>query len=115
MFGKRNTIAPQPPAPKQPSAEPPRPEREGTDQLVTSGPSEPASAPPSDAPKPPAEPRQAPPPPDVKAARKPMESARSEEYYDVKTTVFNALIDTIDLTQLAKLDPDAAREEIRDI
>ena len=41
--------------------------------------------------------------------------ARSEEYYDVKTTVFNALIDTIDLTQLAKLDPAAAREEIRDI
>jgi pilus assembly protein CpaF len=39
----------------------------------------------------------------------------SEEYYDVKTTVFNALIDTIDLTQLAKLDSIAAREEIRDI
>ena len=27
----------------------------------------------------------------------------------------NALIDTIDLTQLSKLDPEAAREEIRDI
>src|SRR5512139_1183479 len=39
----------------------------------------------------------------------------SEEYYDVKTTVFNALIDTIDLTQLSKLDSSAAREEIRDI
>src|SRR5215510_5082377 len=39
----------------------------------------------------------------------------SEEYYDVKTTVFNALIDTIDLTQLAKLEAAAAREEIRDI
>ncbi len=39
----------------------------------------------------------------------------SEEYYDVKTTVFNALIDTIDLTQLAKLEVAAAREEIRDI
>ena len=39
----------------------------------------------------------------------------SEEYYDVKTTVFNALIDTIDLTQLAKLDIASAREEIRDI
>ncbi|MFN0218534.1 MAG: CpaF family protein [Hyphomicrobium sp.] len=39
----------------------------------------------------------------------------SEEYYDVKTTVFNALIDTIDLTQLAKLEGPAAREEIRDI
>ena len=39
----------------------------------------------------------------------------SEEYYDVKTTVFNALIDAIDLTQLTKLDQAAAREEIRDI
>jgi pilus assembly protein CpaF len=47
----------------------------------------------------------------------PQEAQRrhSEEYYDVKTTVFNALIDTIDLTQLAKLDAAAAREEIRDI
>ena len=47
----------------------------------------------------------------------PVETSRkhSEEYYDVKTTVFNALIDTIDLTQLAKLDSAAAREEIRDI
>lgn len=42
-------------------------------------------------------------------------SNRSENYYDIKTTVFNALIDTIDLTQLANLNPDAAREEIRDI
>jgi hypothetical protein len=51
----------------------------------------------------------------AKTERKPVERARSEEYYDVKTTVFNALIDTIDLTQLAKLEPEAAREEIRDI
>jgi len=42
-------------------------------------------------------------------------SHHSEDYYDVKTTVFNALIDTIDLTQLAKLDNTAARAEIRDI
>jgi pilus assembly protein CpaF len=49
--------------------------------------------------------------------QEPVEPQRrhSEEYYDVKTTVFNALIDTIDLTQLAKLEADAAREEIRDI
>ncbi len=42
-------------------------------------------------------------------------SKRSEDYFDVKTSVFNALIDTIDLTQLATLDTEAAREEIRDI
>jgi pilus assembly protein CpaF len=45
----------------------------------------------------------------------PVESAGSETYYDLKTTVFNALIDTIDLSQLAKLDPEVAREEIREI
>ena len=42
-------------------------------------------------------------------------SAKSEEYYDVKTQVFAALIDTIDLSQLSKLDNEGAREEIRDI
>jgi pilus assembly protein CpaF len=40
---------------------------------------------------------------------------RSESYYDTKSQVFSALIDTIDLSQLAKLDADSAREEIRDI
>jgi pilus assembly protein CpaF len=40
---------------------------------------------------------------------------RSENYYDIKGTIFNALIDAIDLTQLAQLDRDAARDEIRDI
>src|SRR6202795_2779634 len=40
---------------------------------------------------------------------------RSDDYYQIKSTIFNALIDTIDLAQLAQLDPDSAREEIRDI
>jgi pilus assembly protein CpaF len=75
---------------------------------------------PAPAPATPAQPRaQEAPAPAVAAARA-VEAAEtqrrhSEEYYDVKTTVFNALIDTIDLTQLAKLDAAAAREEIRDI
>lgn len=47
------------------------------------------------------------------AGRAPRE--RSDSYYDTKSQVFAALIDTIDLSQLAKLEPDAAREEIRDI
>ena len=51
----------------------------------------------------------------TRAAEPAPQRRHSEEYYDVKTTVFNALIDTIDLTQLAKLDGAAAREEIRDI
>ena len=40
---------------------------------------------------------------------------RSENYYDIKSTIFNALIDAIDLTQLGQIDRDAARDEIRDI
>ena len=40
---------------------------------------------------------------------------RTEDYYDTKSQVFSALIDTIDLSQLAKLDTESAREEIRDI
>ena len=42
-------------------------------------------------------------------------SRKSENYYDIKSTIFNALIDAIDLTQLGQLDRDAARDEIRDI
>ncbi|SNY91826.1 pilus assembly protein CpaF [Cohaesibacter sp. ES.047] len=40
---------------------------------------------------------------------------RSEQYFDIKTSVFGALIDTIDLAQMARLDSETAREEIRDI
>jgi len=42
-------------------------------------------------------------------------SNRSDNYFQTKTTIFNALIDTIDLSQLARLDAEAAAEEIRDI
>jgi pilus assembly protein CpaF len=40
---------------------------------------------------------------------------RSEDYYDLKSSIFSALIDTIDLAQLARLDLDSAREEICDV
>jgi pilus assembly protein CpaF len=40
---------------------------------------------------------------------------RSDEFYRVKSTIFAALIETIDLGQLASIDPESAREEIRDI
>ena len=50
----------------------------------------------------------------VEAARRPQRE-RSENYYDTKSQVFSALIDTIDLSQLAKLEAESAREEIRDI
>ncbi|HYA80519.1 MAG TPA: CpaF family protein [Methylocystis sp.] len=48
----------------------------------------------------------APPAPEVK---------RSDEYYVTKSVIFGALIEAIDLSQLSKLDPENAREEIRDI
>jgi pilus assembly protein CpaF len=92
MFGKRSTTI-TPPRPVQPP--------------------EPQAARPAKVP----EPQPAPQKPDAAASAGTADDRRrhSEEYYDVKTTVFNALIDTIDLTQLAKLDTDSAREEIRDI
>jgi pilus assembly protein CpaF len=43
------------------------------------------------------------------------EARRSDEYYVTKSMIFGALIEAIDLSQLARLDPENAREEIRDI
>ncbi len=43
------------------------------------------------------------------------EMVRSEEFYQTKSMIFSALIEAIDLAQLAKLDSESAREEIRDI
>ena len=43
------------------------------------------------------------------------DARRSDSYYEVKGAIFGALIEAIDLAQLAKLDADSAREEIRDI
>ncbi|GAA4526096.1 CpaF family protein [Chelativorans composti] len=61
-------------------------------------------------------------PPPPAAASSPREPARAaashehnENYYDIKSQIFSALIDTIDLSQLAQLDSQTAREEIRDI
>jgi len=45
----------------------------------------------------------------------PVETRRSDEYYITKSMIFGALIEAIDLAQLSKLEPEAAREEIRDI
>ncbi|MBX3505621.1 MAG: CpaF family protein [Parvibaculum sp.] len=95
MFGRRTEGQPvaRKPAPAPVQAEPPR----------SAG--APAAAPKAPAPKPAAPARPAP-----RAS-----DHRSENYYQIKTTIFNALIDTIDLTQLAQLDAESAREEIRDI
>src|SRR6201995_1228802 len=105
MFGKRTVSEPAPgkPAPaREPATAPPR---------LTPAPAPAAGAAPGGKPAP--GPSMAPQP--VKPAPKVMADNRSEDYYQIKSTIFNALIDTIDLAQLAQLDPDSAREEIRDI
>ena len=43
------------------------------------------------------------------------ETHRPDDYYVTKSMIFGALIEAIDLTQLARLDAESAREEIRDI
>ncbi|MDS1137283.1 CpaF family protein [Nitratireductor indicus] len=60
---------------------------------------------------------EAPPPPPPPTAARPAQPqrTRSDSYYDTKSQVFSALIETIDLSQLANMDQDSAREEIRDI
>ncbi|MER8906079.1 CpaF family protein [Mesorhizobium sp. M0854] len=74
----------------------------------------PAALPPSGAPAAPTVRRAVEPPP-LAPEPKSIQRQKSETYYDTKSQVFAALIDTIDLSQLAKLDPESAREEIRDI
>ncbi len=108
MFGRRSSDPSSTPRrlPQQPAP--------ASTGMRPAAPSQPQSAPEAKAKVAPAAPT---PPPQSAPAPEAKEQQRrhSEEYYDVKTTVFNALIDTIDLTQLAKLDAAAAREEIRDI
>ncbi len=53
--------------------------------------------------------------PAMETASVPASAQHDEEYFDTKTSVFSALIETIDVGQLAKMENDAAREEIRDI
>ena len=45
----------------------------------------------------------------------PIDVHRSDDYYQTKSMIFGALLEAIDLAQLTSLDPDSAREEIRDI
>ena len=91
--------------PGRQSADPTSPSVAQTGQSTGGDPSDRPAAPKSPEPPRP-EPAKAEPPPIPK---------RSEEYYDTKTAIFSALIDAIDLSQLAKMDAESARDEIRDI
>ncbi|TPN02693.1 CpaF family protein [Mesorhizobium sp. B2-3-3] len=114
MFGKRgnddgNRFKPEF---RQPAPAPVTPAAAGSaDTAVLT---RPAAPPPPSAPvAPPA--RRAVDAPPIAPEQKRGPREKSETYYDTKSQVFSALIDTIDLSQLAKLDPESAREEIRDI
>jgi pilus assembly protein CpaF len=104
MFGKRSAtneaLAPKAPPPPAPVGLPPKADTQPPAPRTAT----PANqAPRSEALKP------------SQPARVVVTDNKSEDYYQIKTTIFSALIDTIDLAQLAQLDPDSAREEIRDI
>jgi len=109
MFGKRSDA---PNAAPAPSAAPAAPSAARVQAAVAA----PRQAAPAQA-------RPASPPPSANSNARMQPSAevgetpefRSEAYYRVKSTIFNALIETIDLTQLAQLDSESARDEIRDI
>src|ERR1043166_4400704 len=104
MFGKRSATAELPPQAPPPRIEP------AAAKIVAplQAPEDASAAPPPSPPGAPTAPMPSKPLPRIA-------DSRSDDYYQIKTTIFNALIDTIDLAQLAQLDPDSAREEIRDI
>ncbi|MGV8955866.1 MAG: CpaF family protein, partial [Cypionkella sp.] len=52
---------------------------------------------------------------EVVDVRAPSDAQRDKEYFHTKSAIFSALIDSIDLSQLATMEQVAAREEIRDI
>jgi len=114
MFGKRSNDGsgklPQAPAPKPvvQAEVPAAPAPEAAAPVQAAAPAAPVAQAPAPQPVQQPAPRRDEPP----VKRK---SARNEAYYDTKSQVFSALIDTIDLSQLAKLDGESAREEIRDI
>lgn len=112
MFGKRSETASPGVAPRSAILEamPPPQSPPTVSAPPTSGGGASASAP---APDRLAKVTRAPPPPSAAAIV--INDGRNEEYYKTKTSVYNALIETIDLGQLAALDQKTAREEIRDI
>jgi pilus assembly protein CpaF len=54
-------------------------------------------------------------PDEIIDVRSPEAATRDKEYFQTKSAIFNALIDSIDLSQLATMEQETAREEIRDI
>jgi len=109
-FGKRVSGGVKPTPTQKPAAPAPKPT-----PAPKAAAAQPAKAPASpEAPPAASVPAQVKPPPLPTPAKSSVDT-QSSAYYETKTTIFNALIDTIDLGQLAQLDQESAREEIRDI
>ncbi len=127
MFGKRNaTLEDRAPAsatrpvslapadapttaPLTPAPEPPKPAAPQAELGRTPFPSDGLGAPLVSAPTPSRAPAA------ITTAPSSTDARRSENYYETKGAIFGALLEAIDLAQLARLDVDSAREEIRDI
>ena len=129
MFGRRGVSSPSDPKAPSPVTEPapsaptpasdPMPTEQGVTPAVqpmaepaVSNATAPPEAPVSVAKTAPAP---APAPEPVRRQAEPAPKPRRADYYDIKTDVFSAMIDTIDLAQLTRMDNDSAREEIRDV
>ncbi len=113
MFGRRGassgsqTSRPAaPPMQGEPQAAPAAPPPSAAADPARAPERAPAAAQPAVAAKP------APPPPPVAEPRAPQ---RSEGYYATKSSIFNALVEAIDLSMLTRLSAEDAREEIRDV
>ena len=122
MFGKRSNASlagevARPPVP--PVQAKPKPAQAVPEKGAINGASKEAAADTArEKPQASAKPVSVPPPPTATAAPNPDDfamAAKSEDYYELKRSVFDALIDTIDLAQLAQLDTKSASEEIKDI
>ncbi|MEM6381513.1 MAG: CpaF family protein [Pseudomonadota bacterium] len=101
MFGRRGTSDPNAPRPQDAGSPTPAAAHAAPADEPASGTYTPAAPQPEPAP--------------VVEDNTPDPRARRADYYEIKTDVFSALIDTIDLAQLSRMDTDTAREEIRDV
>ncbi|MEO5337538.1 MAG: CpaF family protein [Magnetospirillum sp. WYHS-4] len=105
MFGRKGNA--DIPAPKKPFA-PPAPEAAPP---PAPPPAEDASRPASASPPPP----KAPPPPPPAAGTQARQASDVERLAEIKVTVFNDLLEAVDLGELSKMKPEQVREEISDM
>ncbi|MEI6986365.1 MAG: CpaF family protein [Rhodospirillaceae bacterium] len=98
MFGKRSPANEPPQRKVVASPPPPSPAESNTAAAVVAAPVAPKPAAP------------APPPPLPASA-----SNQEDIYYQIKTSVFDALLNTIDLTELGRMETGAKREELSDV